>query len=49
MPSVDILYITFNRILYTRKTLPAMIENAGAGFSLTVVDNGSTDGTVKYL
>jgi glycosyltransferase involved in cell wall biosynthesis len=48
-PSVEILYITFNRILYTRRTLPAMIENAGADFALTIIDNGSTDGTVDYL
>lgn len=45
----DILYITFNRLAYTRKTLPAMIENAGADFMLTIVDNGSRDGTVEYL
>lgn len=49
VPVVDILYITFNRLRYTRKTLPAMIENAGAEFSLTIIDNGSTDGTVEYL
>lgn len=48
-PTVDILFITFNRLAYTRETLPAMIENAGADFSLTIVDNGSTDGTVDYL
>lgn len=46
---IDILYITFNRIDYTMKTLPAMIENAGVDFSLTIIDNGSTDGTVEYL
>lgn len=46
---VDILYITFNRLAYTRQTLPVMIENAGADFSLTIVDNGSSDGTVNYL
>ena len=47
--SVDILYITFNRLAYTMETLPAMVENAGADFRLTIVDNGSTDGTVDYL
>lgn len=46
---IDILYITFNRIAYTRLTLPALIKNAGTTFSLTIVDNGSTDGTVEYL
>ncbi len=48
-PTVDILYLTFNRIAYTRKTLPAMLETAGANFALTIVDNGSTDGTVDYV
>lgn len=48
-PTIDILYITFNRIRYTRETLPAMIENAGAEFALTIIDNGSTDGTPEYL
>lgn len=47
--SVDILYLTYNRLAYTKVTLPALIENAGADFALTIVDNGSTDGTVEYL
>ncbi|WP_291325476.1 glycosyltransferase [Desulfovibrio sp. UCD-KL4C] len=46
---IDILYLTFNRIAYTKITLPALIENAGTDFSLTIMDNGSTDGTVEYL
>ena len=47
--TIDILYITYNRLNYTKKTLPLLIENAGTEFSLTIVDNGSTDGTVQYL
>lgn len=47
--SVSILYITYNRLAYTKVTLPALVENAGANFELTIVDNGSTDGTVDYL
>lgn len=47
--TIDILYITYNRIAYTRKTLPSMIENAGIDFNLTIFDNGSTDGTVEYI
>lgn len=46
---IDIVYFTFNRLTYTKKTLPALIKNAGADFSLTIIDNGSTDGTVEYL
>ena len=46
---VDIVYFTYNHLSYTKKTLPAMINNAGVDFSLTIIDNGSTDGTVEYL
>jgi glycosyltransferase involved in cell wall biosynthesis len=48
-PSIDIVYFTFNRIAYTRQTLPALIENAQVPFALTIIDNGSTDGTIEYL
>ncbi|MDD4701687.1 MAG: glycosyltransferase [Desulfovibrio sp.] len=47
--TISILYLTYNRLAYTRMTLPALIENAGMDFALTIVDNGSTDGTVDYL
>lgn len=46
---ISILYITYNRLSYTKETLPALVENAGVDFNLTIVDNGSTDGTVDYL
>lgn len=46
---IDIVYFTFNRLQYTKKTLPALIKNAGTAFALTIIDNGSTDGTVPYL
>ena len=48
-PNIDILYITYNRLSYTEQTLPALVETAEASFRLTIVDNGSTDGTVDFL
>ena len=49
-PTVHILYPTFNRLYYTQKTLPALLESSDtASYQIRIVDNGSTDGTVKYL
>ena len=49
-PSVQIIYITFNRLYYTQKTLPALLESSDtASYQIFIVDNGSTDGTVEYL
>lgn len=47
--TVEIIYVTHDRLYYTKKTLPVMIENAGHPFKLTIVDNNSQDGTVEYL
>jgi len=49
-PNVHILFLTFNRLSYTRKTLPALLESADTNScQICIVDNGSTDGTVEYL
>ena len=49
-PTVHILYLTFNRLYYTQTTLPALLESSDtASYQIRIVDNGSTDGTVKYL
>ena len=49
-PKVHILFLTFNRLSYTRKTLPALLESADTNScQICIVDNGSTDGTVEYL
>jgi len=45
---IPILYTTFNRLYYTKITLPALIERTPNG-EIYVVDNGSTDGTQEYL
>lgn len=45
---IPVLYTTFNRLDYTRQTLPVLLENAQEG-KVIVIDNGSTDGTVNFL
>lgn len=45
-----ILYITRNRLWLSRLTLPHLLESGGyEGYSVTVVDNASTDGTREWL
>jgi len=46
---VDILYITYNRIHSTKLTLPKLIQSTSYPFSLTIVDNKSSDTTASYL
>ena len=45
---IPVLYTTFNRLDYTRQTLPVLLENTQEG-TVIVIDNGSTDGTVNFL
>lgn len=46
---IPVLYITYNRLDYTKKTLPPLIESMGNYGKLYIVDNCSTDGTIEYL
>ena len=48
-PRVEILYLTYNRLYYTKITLPALLDSSNAPYSIWIIDNGSTDGTVEYL
>lgn len=46
----SILYITHNRLGFSRLTLPHLLESGGyADYSVTLVDNASTDGTREWL
>ncbi len=45
---IPVLYTTFNRLEYTKRTLPRLIE-ATPEADIYVVDNASTDGTQDYL
>lgn len=46
---IDIVFITHNRLDYTRKALPRLLEDPDEEFRLTIWDNASTDGTKEYL
>jgi GT2 family glycosyltransferase len=47
MNNVPVLFTTYNRLDFTKISLPKLIEsNCGTIF---VIDNASTDGTAKYL
>lgn len=48
---IDVLYLTWNRLAYTKKTLPMLIENTDWSLvnRLLLYDDGSTDGTLRYL
>ena len=48
-PKVSILYITYNRLYYTKQTLPVLLNSSDYPFDIYIVDNGSTDGTIDYL
>src|SRR6056297_3387710 len=47
--SIDLIFITFNRLDYTKRALASVLKDSSEDFSLTIWDNGSTDGTVEYL
>lgn len=49
MKTVDLIYVTCNRLFYTERTLPELFYNTAYPFNLTIVDNGSKDGTVEFL
>jgi len=47
---VNIGMITYNRLEFTRQVIQALLAlDAGYQYALTVVDNGSNDGTREYL
>ena len=48
-PSVNITVVTCNRIDLTRICLGSMLPTITQGVRVTIVDNGSTDGTREYL
>ena len=48
-PLVSVITLTFNGLEYTRKFFHYLLKNTQENFEVIVVDNGSTDGTKKYL
>ncbi len=45
----SLMMVTYNRLPLTQKTLESLFETTEYPFSLVIIDNASTDGTVEYL
>lgn len=50
-PQVDVIYLAWNRLEYTRVTFPLLLKNTDWSLvrNLIVYEDGSTDGTRQYL
>jgi len=46
---IDLVFITYNRLEYTKLAISSLLADPTEEFSLTIWDNGSTDGTREYL
>lgn len=47
--TIDLVFITYNRLEYTKLALASVLAGSTDEFSLTIWDNNSTDGTAEYL
>jgi GT2 family glycosyltransferase len=47
--TIDLAFITFNRLEYTKKALASVLAGQTEEFNLYIWDNASTDGTVEFL
>lgn len=47
--TIDLVFITYNRLHYTKLALTSILADKMEEFSLTIWDNSSTDGTGEYL
>jgi len=46
---IDLLFLSCNRLHYTRYSMPALLADPSEEFSLTIWDNGSIDGSREFL
>jgi len=46
---IDLVFITYNRLDYTKLSLASVLADPTEEFALTIWDNASTDGTSEYL
>lgn len=49
MSSVHLVFITYNRLRYSRLALESVLRDPEKNFKLTIWDNDSQDGTPEYL
>lgn len=47
--TIDLIFLTYNRLEYTKLALASLLADPTEEFSLTIWDNNSTDGTRDYL
>ena len=47
--AIDLVFIAYNRLEYTKLALASILADPTEEFSLTIWDNASVDGTVEYL
>jgi len=47
--NIDLIFIAYNRLEYTKLALGSLLADSAEEFSLTIWDNGSTDETREYL
>lgn len=47
--SIHLVFITHNRLHYTKSALASVLADSKEAFKLTICDNASSDGTVEYL
>ena len=47
--NIDLLFLSCNRLHYTKYSMPALLADSSEEFSLTIWDNGSTDGSREFL
>ena len=47
--TIDLVFVTYNRLVYTKLALASVLADPSEDFSLTIWDNASTDGTAEYL
>lgn len=47
--TIDLIFISYNRLDYTKLALASVLADPTEEFSLTIWDNGSTDGAREYL
>lgn len=49
VPKVGVYSLTMDRLEYSKQSFDSLFRKAGYDFDLLIVDNGSKDGTVKWL